>query len=434
MQNKKKRNLIILSINKGLFNIIMYSTKNIENVLLAELTRTQYDTFMKIIKNSTDLGLSYREIRNVRNSETFRKVFGNKQRIWIPLDIVENTTIRSSDNSEQYKEFTKIYWGKSDTISKYLFDTFANYWNAWRRFGNEQNKKELDKELNLIFQLNPPKMAIFWIKGYLPLNNRIIKIGSHINKLINIVQKSDIEFKRKEKWVNTLQNTLKAFNSRDTDPRLPRDVYIAGRNVPDEDIYDKIIKNDRLYICISRYPADVAAMSTGQGWTSCQDLDKDNWGIIGFDDYNWHVPYDVALGTCVAYLITESNIRKSKERQNVPNKYDKRFEGKSFIPKTSLFPLLSPKARILIKPFYNKNNEIYLSTEGSIVYGTSNNNSWVDTINKYLEERQSSISGEFILPDNLWNELDNDFNGIRVNNGAVVGHFGKNNNSRNFNG
>ena len=54
----------------------MYSTKNIENILLAELTRSQYDTFMEDVADSTDL--SYKEIRNVRNSETFRKVFGNK--------------------------------------------------------------------------------------------------------------------------------------------------------------------------------------------------------------------------------------------------------------------------------------------------------------------------------------------------------------------
>ena len=57
----------------------MYSTKQLENILLAELTRTQYDTFMETVRDSTDL--SYKEIRNVRNSETFKKVFGNKQRI-----------------------------------------------------------------------------------------------------------------------------------------------------------------------------------------------------------------------------------------------------------------------------------------------------------------------------------------------------------------
>ena len=47
----------------------MYSTKQLEKILLAELTRTQYDTFMEDVADSTDL--SYREIRNVRNSETY---------------------------------------------------------------------------------------------------------------------------------------------------------------------------------------------------------------------------------------------------------------------------------------------------------------------------------------------------------------------------
>ena len=55
----------------------MYSTKQLEKILLAELTRQQYNTFMEDVADSTDL--TYKEIRNIRNSDTFRKVFGNNQ-------------------------------------------------------------------------------------------------------------------------------------------------------------------------------------------------------------------------------------------------------------------------------------------------------------------------------------------------------------------
>ena len=69
----------------------MYSTKHLENIILAELTRKQYNQFMKDTINSPELSgysedLSYKKIRNIRNSLTYKRIFGNKQRIWILFD------------------------------------------------------------------------------------------------------------------------------------------------------------------------------------------------------------------------------------------------------------------------------------------------------------------------------------------------------------
>ena len=177
----------------------------------------------------------------------------------------------------------------------------------------------------------------------------------------------------------------------------------------------------------------MTAMSTGQGWTSCQDLDPNKTKVhLDYSNgYNWHTKYEVAMGTCVAYLIKTRYLRVSKKNQNKPTKYDDRFKGKSFIPKTSLFPLLSPTARILIKPFYGTDKNtgqecIYLSTAGCIVYGDDYGyRGWVDIVSDYIEQRQSHISGMFYLPDELWNERDNDFDSIKVSNGSIVGYTGE---------
>ena len=378
----------------------MYSTKQLEKILLAELTRTQYDTFMEDVADSTDL--SYREIRNVRNSETFRKVFGNKQRIWIPLDISEEIET-SADKYLEYENIFREY--NNNELDRYLLDNFINYLDISRYISD--NKDSTYK----VQMLPKAKLVLLWIKGYVIDGKRITKIGSHINKLLNIIKKSET-IKTKDTLIDELTNILKAFNSRDTDPRLPKELYTAGRSVPDEAVFGRTIKKDPLYICISRYPADVAAMSTRQGWRSCQDLSKydSNGNGIEYDNYNWHVKYDITLGTCIAYIISESNIRKSKEKQNIPTKEDTRFEGKSFIPKTSLFPILSPIARILIKPFYgiDKDNkgQLYLSTgDTPILYGKDTYyDILVNTTRKYVESRQLDKNGAFMLPDELYNE------------------------------
>ena len=419
----------------------MYSTKNIENVLLSELTRKQYDTFMKDVKNSPKLSdysedLSYKKIRNIRNSSTYKQIFGNKQRIWILFD--DNISV--SDN--KHDEVLQI-----PEINNYIkiATSFLGSFNEYYEFNVSHlfkliydiTYKKPDKLGTIFDEYRKPLYLLYWIKGYMPINNQIIKIGSYITQLINQLNKlnlNDWSHSTEMRQRDRLIKILTKFNNRDSDSELPQDLYIAGKNVPDEYVFKKTIKKrDKLWICISRYPADVAAMSTGQGWTSCQDLDPDKTKVhLDYSNgYNWHTKYEVALGTCVAYLIKESAIKRSKKNQNKPTKYDDRFKGKSFIPKTSLFPLLSPTARILIKPFYGTDKNtgqecIYLSTAGCIVYGDANQyRDWVDTVSDYIEQRQSHISGMFYLPDELWNERDNDFDRVEVSDGSITAYGGE---------
>lgn len=401
----------------------MYSTKHLENILLAELTRKQYKQFMDDVADST--GLYFKQIRNVRNSDTFKKVFGNKQRIWIPLDIEVDSNV-IGDNKETYNSLYRKHISVNQTLSNIL-NGVTDLFSLWETITRLAGKQEIDT-----MKIKSSDLLLYWLKGYVKVNGRIFKFGTLINRLLSMAKKvyANDEIALNDA-IKELSRYLSNFQNRKNElDKLPKDLLDIANSLTDEDIYGTAIKKDRLYICISRYPADVAAMSTGQGWSSCQNLDHDETKTsVDYTDYNWHVKYDISLGTCVAYLIKESAIRRSMQKQNVPNKYDKKFEGKTHIPKTSLFPLLSSTARIAIKPFYNaEKNQIYLTIgTNARVYGDNTYGSiFRDTVRKYLEERQSDISGEFRIPRELYNEGIGDYNTLAVENGEIIDKYGAN--------
>ena len=122
----------------------MYSTKTIEKILLAELSRNQYNSFMQDVKDSSDL--SYKEIKNIRNSETFRKIFGNKERIWIPLD-VENTIeepLHGLSNGEAQRQ--------KFIINEYLYGILFAYYGLpyIDSFGDEDEESIIDVIYNIV--------------------------------------------------------------------------------------------------------------------------------------------------------------------------------------------------------------------------------------------------------------------------------------------
>ena len=382
----------------------MYSTKNIENILIAELSRKQERKFMEDV--SRDAEISYKEIWQIRKKEVYQRIFGNKYRIWIPLDIEVDSV--NGNNINDYKELFNRYKDYS-LVNYIIINIYTNFVAVAKYFS--QLSEEIDNHTPL------ETILLYWLKGYIRVGNNIIKVGTLIKKLQSLIKKrltntniSDKEETTLNDFLVNLDTALADFNKRDRDERLPKELYTAGRNVPDEEIYGSTIKKDKLWICISRHPADIGAMSTRQGWSSCQNLDKTRENIVEYDNWNWHVKWDIALGTCIAYLITESNIRKSKERQNAPTKHDKKFDGKSFIPKTSLFPILSPIARILIKPFYgiDKSNvgQLYLSIGNyPSLYGDNTYyDVLVNTTREFIESRQSDKNGKFKIPDELYNE------------------------------
>ena len=156
----------------------MYSTKHLENILLAELTRKQYRQFMDDVADSS--GLYFKQIRNVRNSDTFKKVFGNKQRIWIPLDIeVEYSTV---DVKQKYERLFGKYYLYSNNDS--IIDILYNIYPLLEIWDELTNKQEID-----VSEIYKYDMLLYWIKGYIRVNNRIFKIGTLINRLMGIAKK-----------------------------------------------------------------------------------------------------------------------------------------------------------------------------------------------------------------------------------------------------
>lgn len=92
-------------------------------------------------------------------------------------------------------------------------------------------------------------------------------------------------------------------------------------------------KADKL-IVISRHPYDVAGMSTDRGWASCMDI------VDGIN--REYVLTDVKKGSIIAYLINSTDLNINR-----------------------------PLARILIKPYHQKDNPESLVMMGDMVYGTA---------------------------------------------------------------
>ena len=381
-----------------------------KSTILSELTRKQSDL---LIDDIVDLGISTpRDIMRFRKSETYKKVFGNKSRIWLPLNI-------EITNVEDLPGLIRDYGGYADMLdSRTYVDIIMDMRTLIRLYAELFNKPEINN-----IRIDNTVIVFMYINGYLKLDTKNpVKIGSLYAKVIDKIKKTNYDDARTSKMLNA---GFERFNKRDT--TIPEEVYNTIRNIDNSVLYGTQIKNNKAYVCISKYYADVAAMSTGQGWSSCQNLDHEKTkSDIMYDDMNWHIKYDIPLGTCVAYLISENNIIKSKNAQNVPNKYDDRFKNRSDIPKTSLFPLLSPTARVAIKPHYRIDNRdgasVYLSIGADpVVYGDRKYEQILaDTVDKYLVDHQRDISGVFMVPELLYNEHIGEANVVVVDSGVIV--------------
>lgn len=367
-----------------------YSVKNIDTILEA-LTKNQYK---KLMTDSVDgYGLSMFDVKNARNTITYKQVFGNKQRIWKKISIAnsDNSGGNIIDNSSLDPTLVSFIRNAMFDLYTYLDDI------GFQGDGALSYNKYINDDVNM------------WFNGYMFIDRNGKTRKYSIGKIINMLKdKIPVAYKNL-----SFYDTQSAIN--DTINKLN---HIQKEFVNRMDEISGMVNvsnfSDSVWICISRYPADVGAMSTGQGWTSCQNLDKDGAedDTICYDNYNWHVKYDIIYGTCIAYIMYESDINKSREQE----------------PNNPLFPILHPKARVLIKPFYSidKNGEIYLSIGTTpVVYpkDSSFGSTLAKYVNDYLIERQSNISGEFIMPPELYR--DPIFNreprdSVVVENGKVI--------------
>lgn len=377
--------------------------KAISSILLAALNRQQYRQLMQDTKDSADK--SFSGIIKNRNSKTHRKIFGNKQRVWIKLDVDVNKEYLKNEYLNSLELITGSGANSLKKIKECLRDVICGYYIL--EHGDINIAEDIANQYVSRFSTN--MLIDMYVNGYIisPITNRRDKLGKFQQKIINQLTKKDSqEF---SEIIDKIKQEHREFNLRkektkDSDRILHEDILM---------LWDDNTNVD-WYACITRSPQDVAAISTGQGWISCQDLDKENSGSIEYDDYNWHVKYDIALGACAAYLISNAAIARSKEE---------------FGHNTENFPLLNPTARISIKPFYSADGELYLSIGNDpVLYGDSiYTNKFVSVVNGYLEQKQSDINGNFTMPNALYNESIGNHDTIIVKNGIIVKTSGKNN-------
>lgn len=124
-------------------------------------------------------------------------------------------------------------------------------------------------------------------------------------------------------------------------------------------------KTKTYYIVFSKHSYDIAGMSTNRGWTSCMNL------YSGINKR--YLQYDVENGTIVAYLVANNDLNIER-----------------------------PIARVSIKPFVNtKDEQDVLYEPEEKVYG-SPPHTFLETVNKIMNEVQPGKVGRFKMLDTLY--------------------------------
>ena len=123
------------------------------------------------------------------------------------------------------------------------------------------------------------------------------------------------------------------------------------------------IKEKDYLIVISRHPYDIAGMSTGRGWISCTDINRD--GLFPVDDSHL-IKGSISNGTLIAYLIESSD-------KNIKH----------------------PTCRTLLKPYINVDDRthVILIAEKTI-YGEKIPG-FLDRINEWLDEVNNLKEGVY---------------------------------------
>jgi hypothetical protein len=135
---------------------------------------------------------------------------------------------------------------------------------------------------------------------------------------------------------------------------------------------DKDVTVDSDYkIVISRHVYDIVGMTTERRWHNLSCMNSRTGG-------NKHyIKRDIEHGTIVAYVI-------KKDDTNIND----------------------PINRLLIKPFYNDDDEMMLGTDR--VYCDYNKDKEIsnfrETVNKWLESKQGSIEGKYYLHDSIYDD------------------------------
>jgi hypothetical protein len=256
----------------------------------------EYNEYIKENFNTSKANTINPNVQNV-----YKELFNGKERIILPLTFNKE---QQFDNifSKYYHYLIKLIQEYIPNVKKKPISTINN----WELHDTEilKNRCVLDDQNRQV---------------------RIAKILSEVNKKVN----SDYWEYHKDNFNKQINELLKEIDKTNN----ANDEVTSG------------------YVVISRHPYDIAGQSTDRQWNSCQNIMKDN--TYEEDEYNKYVLSTITMGGLVAYLVESKDSRIGNKIVNYKNKLmSEDSNGKHYDI------LNNPIARITIKPYIERNNEM----------------------------------------------------------------------------
>lgn len=318
------------------------------NIILAKLKPSQYRQYWKMW--------------NEKFRHRYDEIFGDKYRLYFPIDINYNPTKPTADEDEVTTEsrITHLTLTIRTAFSEYNYPkmyicTDKSYIEGYA-YEVKLNPKDYsnieeyriaisDKSYDLFVEAKHNRISEAELKSM-----RMVKIGKIIEDIV--------------KFTNNV-NTNKKFN------------YMLKRIKSEFNTRQTKLSENKFLVCISRHPYDIAGMSTDRRWVSCMTLPGDKRKPAGGMFYEY-VHFDITEGTLVAYLIDEND-------KNITHPY----------------------ARIAIKPYYNyyDKNDILLVPEPTIYSDRKDGlESFQSLVKNWVEKVQGRKLGLFKFNKKLYRD------------------------------
>ena len=205
--------------------------------VLSELTRKQYDLLMSDI---SDYGIaSPFEIRKLRNSKNFKKIFGNKQRVWmLPFNAVSDDVAAS------------ISGDHIDGISAAMYNQIIDDMNMHiaKQYGMIHPNASDSKAVRAVFIIDPA--GVIRAILYYPLTTG--RNMDEILRLLTALQTTDAfgvstpaDWRPGDDILVPAPSTTTAMHNRIDRPERDLDVrawFLALKKLPEQTVMEKLNK------------------------------------------------------------------------------------------------------------------------------------------------------------------------------------------------
>jgi len=238
----------------------------------------------------------------------YDELFGNKDRMILPINAVAGEGLDLIDLSTEYLNnclpiIVKYFNSIGDTKEAEAVEDFI------------KNTQIADIADNT----NPLSTGMYKFLS----RKKEVRFGKILNNVLKVIKNKSENFELKDVAEIKRLNTM--FNQREVNPK------------------------EKVYLVLSRHPYDIAGMSTGRGWTSCQTLDN--------REYTISIASTIEAGKLICYFCRESdtiNIKDSSGNVHSPNEKGKLNREKRGAININI---QKPLGRVLVKTYtYNGNN------------------------------------------------------------------------------